>query len=78
MTRPTVSSRHIESITFDWAGAYTEPNGSDLWPVTWGKDGNVYTFFGDGGGFGGDNHRGRVSFGVAKMTAPPPLTRGNR
>jgi len=36
-------------------------NGSDLWPVTWGKDGNVYTFFGDGGGFGGDNQRGRVS-----------------
>jgi hypothetical protein len=62
-------------MTFDWAGAYTEPNGSDLWPVTWGKDRNVYAFFGDGGGFGGDNHRGRVSFGVAKMTAPPPLSR---
>ena len=71
---PYCQSRHIESITFDWTGAYTEPNGSDLWPVTWGQDGNVYTFFGDGGGFGGDNRRGRVSFGVAKMTAPPPLT----
>ncbi|HEY2401799.1 MAG TPA: hypothetical protein VGI23_15715 [Steroidobacteraceae bacterium] len=71
---PYCSSHDIESITFDWAAAYTEPNGSDLWPVTWGKDGNVYAFFGDGGGFGGDNHRGRVSFGVAKMTAPPPLS----
>jgi hypothetical protein len=71
---PYCRSHDIESITFDWAGAYTEPNGSDLWPVTWGKDGNVYAFFGDGGGFGGDNHRGRVSFGVAKMTAPPPLS----
>jgi len=70
-------SRHIESIRFDWAGGYTEPNGSDLWPVTWGKDGNVYTFFGDGGGFGGDNHRGRVSFGVAKITTPPPITPEN-
>jgi hypothetical protein len=71
---PYCHSRDIESITFDWAGAYTEPNGSDLWPVTWGRDGNVYAFFGDGGGFRGDNYRGRVSFGVAKMTAPPPLT----
>ena len=71
---PYCRSHDLESITFDWAGAYTEPNGSDLWPVTWGKDGNVYAFFGDGGGFGGDNHRGRVSFGVAKMTAPPPLS----
>jgi hypothetical protein len=71
---PYCHSHDIESMTFDWAGAYTEPNGSDLWPVTWGKDGNVYAFFGDGGGFGGDNHRGRVSFGVAKLTAPPPLS----
>jgi len=70
---PYCQSSYIESMTFDWAHGYTESNGSDLWPVTWGKDGNVYTFFGDGGGFGGDNHRGRVSFGVAKMTAPPPL-----
>jgi hypothetical protein len=71
---PYCRSHDIESINFDWAGGYTEPNGSDLWPVTWGKDGNVYAFFGDGGGFGGDNHRGRVSFGVARMTAPPPLS----
>lgn len=71
---PYCHSPYFESIHFDWAGGYTEPNGSDLWPVTWGKDGNVYAFFGDGGGFGGDNRRGRVSFGVAKLTAPPPLT----
>lgn len=71
---PYCRSHDIESMTFDWANAYTDPNGSDLWPVTWGKDGNVYAFFGDGGGFGGDNHRGRVSFGIAMLTAPPPLS----
>jgi hypothetical protein len=71
---PYCKSRYIDSISFDWAGGHTEPNGSDLWPVTWGKDGNVYTFFGDGGGFGGDNQRGRVSFGIAMMTAAPPLS----
>ena len=71
---PYCRSPYIESLTFDWTNGYTEADGSDLWPVTWGADGNVYAFFGDGGGFGGDNRRGRVSFGVAKMTAPPPLS----
>jgi hypothetical protein len=71
---PYCKSSHIDSMSWDWAGGHTEPNGSDLWPVTWGKDGKVYTFFGDGGGFGGDNYRGRVSFGVAMITAGPPLS----
>jgi hypothetical protein len=60
------------SITFDWSQGYNEPNGSDLWPMTWGSDGVVYAFFGDGGGIGGDNHRGRVSFGIASFTGAPP------
>ncbi len=71
---PYCPSRAIKSIEFNWHG-YTEPNGSDIWPVTWGRDGKVYTFFGDGGGFGGDNDRGRTSFGIASMagTAPSDL-----
>jgi hypothetical protein len=69
---PYCKSKHIEALSWDWAAGHTEPNGSDLWPVTWGQDGRIYTFFGDGGGFGGDNHRGRVSFGVAMMTGEPP------
>jgi hypothetical protein len=74
---PYCKSSHIDSMSWDWGAGYTEPNGSDLWPVTWGKDGKVYTFFGDGGGFGGDNHRGRVSFGVATITSGPPLSPAN-
>jgi hypothetical protein len=70
---PYCKSSHIRDISWDWSSGYTEANGSDLWPVTWGKDGNVYTFFGDGGGFGGDNKRGRVSFGVAMLPAAAPL-----
>jgi len=69
---PYCKSKHIESLSWDWAAAYTEPNGSDLWSATWGKDGRVYTFFGDGGGFGGDNQRGRTSFGIATMSGSPP------
>jgi hypothetical protein len=63
-------------MVFNWNG-YTEPNGSDIWPVTWGRDGEVYTFFGDGGGFGGDNERGRASFGVAALAgaaSPDPTS----
>ena len=72
---PYCRSRHIDSMNWDWVSGYNEPNGSDLWPVTWGKDGRVYTFFGDGGGFGGDDYRGRASFGIATMTGPPPPPR---
>ena len=72
---PYCPSRVIRSIEFDWNG-YTEPNGSDIWPATWGRDGKVYTFFGDGGGFGGDNDRGRSSFGIASLAGTAPFNPG--
>jgi hypothetical protein len=71
---PYCPSDVVKSITWHWSDAVSEPNGSDLWPVTWGKDGNVYAFFGDGGGFGGSNSRGRTSFGIAMITGSPPPT----
>ncbi|HWM65815.1 MAG TPA: hypothetical protein VNO35_04475 [Steroidobacteraceae bacterium] len=71
---PYCPSQMLPSVSFDWSRGYTEPNGSDLWPVTWGSDGQVYAFFGDGGGIGGDDHRGRASFGIASFSAPPPFT----
>ncbi|MEA3152149.1 MAG: hypothetical protein QOD56_3088 [Gammaproteobacteria bacterium] len=69
---PYCRRRVIDSISWHWSDAYTQPNGSDLWPVTWGEDGNVYALFGDGGGFGGSDTRGRTSFGAAMMSGPPP------
>jgi hypothetical protein len=74
---PYCPSPVIASMTWDWAEAYSQPNGSDLWPSTWGRDGNVYAAFGDGGGFGGDDSRGRSSFGIAMFMSPPPLTDSN-
>lgn len=71
---PYCPSVLIRRMTWDWAHAERTAEGSDLWPVTWGQDGNVYTFFGDGGGFGGDDNRGRTSFGISMMSAPPPLS----
>jgi hypothetical protein len=74
---PACPSQMIHAMTWDWPNAYRAAEGSDLWPVTWGRDGNVYAFFGDGGGFGGDDHRGRTSFGIAMIRGRPPLSASN-
>jgi hypothetical protein len=71
---PYCPSALIRDMAWDWAHAERTAGGSDLWPVTWGQDGKVYTFFGDGGGFGGDDNRGRTSFGIAMVSTPPPLS----
>ena len=71
---PYCSSRLIGGMNWSFSNGYTQANGSDLWPAAWGADGNVYFFFGDGGGFGGDNERGRASFGIATISGEPPPT----
>ena len=65
---PGCPSRLFAGMRWSWADGYTQANGSDLWPVTWASDGAVYSFFGDGGGFGGDDHTGRTSFGIARLS----------
>jgi len=50
--------------------------GSDMWPITWAADGNLYTCYGDGGGFGGTDTLGRVSFGVARVEGAGRITGG--
>lgn len=64
-------SRTIASMRWHWSEGYTESDGSDLWPATWGSDGSVYLAFGDGGGFGGNDFLGRASFGIARVSGPP-------
>ena len=71
---PYCHSPVVGSILWSWRDAFHQANGSDLWSVTWAQDGGVYAFFGDGGGFGGTDHRGRASFGIARFTGKPPLT----
>ncbi len=65
---PYPKSQVIRGVTFNDATARTEAPGSDIWPMTWAADGELYTAWGDGGGFGGDNDNGRVSLGVARIT----------
>ena len=64
-------------VTWDFAHLVRQAHGSDLWPVTWGADGDVYTGWGDGGGFEGDSDsRGRVSLGFARISGMPPDLHG--
>lgn len=70
-TAPYPPSSLIGSMTWDMTGRVQDPNGSDLWPITWGSDGNAYTGWGDGGGFRGSNSLGRVSLGFGSVSGNP-------
>lgn len=60
-------SNFITAVSFDETSRKTLAQGSDLWPITWAADDNQYTAFGDGGGFGGSNQKGKVSLGVSRI-----------
>ncbi len=64
---PYPPSPVIAGIQFDWDSHQQRAPGSDNWPLTWADDGHQYAAWGDGGGFGGTNSRGRVSLGVARI-----------
>lgn len=68
---PYPPSPVIAGITWDWKTLRTAAPGSDLWPVTWGSDDQLYAAWGDGGGFGGTDRDGRVALGFARIEGPP-------
>ena len=72
-TPPYPQSQIITAITWDFSTLTTlrKAQGSDIWPLTWAKDGNLYGAWGDGGGFQGDNTNGRVSVGFAAISGTP-------
>ncbi|HFD80514.1 MAG TPA: DUF4185 domain-containing protein [Gammaproteobacteria bacterium] len=74
---PYPPSASIGGISFRWESHQRRAPGSDNWPITWADDDNQYTSWGDGGGFGGDNVRGRVSLGVARIEGPADSYRGH-
>lgn len=51
-TAPYPPGPVIREVVWDFNGLIRVAPGSDLWPATWGRDGHVYTSWGDGGGFG--------------------------
>ncbi|TCK18181.1 uncharacterized protein DUF4185 [Thiogranum longum] len=73
---PYPQSTLINSVSFDWSTHLRFADGSDNWPITWADDDNQYTSWGDGGGFGGSNRKGRVSLGIARIEGPADVYRG--
>src|ERR1051326_5590151 len=73
---PYPSSEVIESITWHWETHRTAARGSDLWPVTWAADDNLYAAWGDGGGFNGTDQDGRVALGFARIEGRPESFEG--
>ena len=67
LTAPYPPSPVIRNIEFDFSTIRTEAPFSDNWAITWADDGNQYTVWGDGGGFGGNQTDGRVTLGVARV-----------
>jgi len=66
-TSPIPSSDYITDVYFDPESVISLAPGSDNWAITWASDGEQYTTWGDGGGFGGTNSKGRVSIGVGRI-----------
>jgi hypothetical protein len=78
---PYPASSLVRGIVWDTSTALPRGQGnpafgSDQWRTTWADDGNLYSAWGDGGGFGGTNTSGRVSMGVARITGTPPDWKG--
>jgi hypothetical protein len=73
---PYPHSRYVQEVTWDFSAVARQrkAHGSDLWPCTWARDGNLYCAWGDGGGFDGDaNDTGRVSLGFARVAGLPAV-----
>jgi len=69
---PYPPSPIIKAIT--WAPASTiirRADGSDIWPITWGTDNNLYTAYGDGWGFDPKIPE-KLSLGFTVITGSPP------
>lgn len=73
---PYPRSHVIERVEFDFATHRRLAPGSDNWPTTWADDGNLYAAWGDGGGFGGTNSKGRVLLGVARISGDADSCQG--
>ncbi len=64
---PYPPSRLIAGVKWDFTKYSRLAQGSDNWPITWADDDHQYTAWGDGGGFGGTDSKGRVSLGFARV-----------
>jgi hypothetical protein len=73
---PYPKSARITGIKFDRESLVRAAPGSDIWSCSWASNGQIYAAYGDGGGFGGTDGKGRVSIGVAEISGQPPDWKG--
>ncbi len=73
---PYPRSEVFSGLTFHRETQQRLAEGSDIWNCTWAADGNLYATWGDGGGFGGTDSKGRASLGVASIRGIPPEWQG--
>ena len=66
----------VSSVSWDYGSMKAAAAGSDLWALAWASDGNQYTIWGDGGGFGGNDTNGRTQWGVARIEGSAEAWRG--
>lgn len=64
---PYPRSELVRAMHLNWSTHRRSAQGSDNFQLTWADDGHLYGAWGDGGGFGGSNGRGRVGLGVARV-----------
>lgn len=69
--KPYPDSPVVKDIVFDWSTHKRFAQGSDNFQLTWSDDDHLYGAWGDGGGFGGSNSRGRVGLGFARIEGDP-------
>ncbi|WP_167546972.1 DUF4185 domain-containing protein [Stieleria maiorica] len=74
--QPYPASPLVEGIRFDWTTHRRAAQGSDNFQLTWSDDDHLYGAWGDGGGFGGSNSKGRVGLGVARVEGSAKDHRG--
>lgn len=73
---PYPASQHITGLKLDWSTHERHAQGSDNFQMTWADDNNLYGAWGDGGGIGGTNRKGRVSLGVVRIEGERQNYRG--
>ncbi|HEX7976053.1 MAG TPA: DUF4185 domain-containing protein [Anaerolineales bacterium] len=68
-TPPYPPSPVVASISWDYSRMDRKAQGSDIWPLTWADDGNLYSAWGDGWGF--SNTGEKLSLGVSRIEGMP-------
>lgn len=68
--------RQITGIVFYQNTLMSHGMGSDQWPLTWGKDGNIYSAWGDGRGWIKQKSEPKSFMGITVIRGTPPDVKG--